>query len=73
MDGEFCHALAWRNCLGHPSNRLDFDTALDLLLVDVVDGLIGDGQSALLSPVKHIGLLHFAGIHEYICDKSSVN
>ena len=73
VHSEFRCALAWWNSLSHASYGVDLDAALDLLFVDVVDGFVGDCQRALLGPVKHVGLLHFAGIHEYICNKSGVS
>ena len=73
VHGELSRTLAWSDCLCQASDSFDLDAALDLLFVDVVDGFVGDCQRALLGPVKHVGLLHFAGIHEYICNKSGVS
>ena len=73
VHGELSRTLAWSDCLCQASDSFDLDAALDLLFVDVVDGFVGDCQRAFLSPVEHVGLFHFAGIHEYICDKSIVN
>ena len=48
MDCELSCAPTGRHSLSEATNIIDHDSALDLFLVDVVDGVVGDGEHALL-------------------------
>ena len=55
---ELSRAAARRHGLRDAADFVDLDLALDLFLVDVVDGVVGDGDHALLRPLKHVDFLH---------------
>ena len=66
MNCEFSCAPAWWYSLREATNVFDHDSALDLLLVDVVDGVVGDGEHALLRPLKLIDLFNHCRVHKRV-------
>lgn len=48
MNGEFCGALAWIDSLRHSDAVCYHNPSLHIILVDVVDGLVSDGDGSLL-------------------------
>ena len=66
MHREFCGAFTWPDSLGYASNIFNLDTALNALLVDVVNRIVCYSQGSLLRPVEHISLLYFVRIHQLV-------
>ena len=58
MYGELSRASARWHGLRDAADVVDVDDALDFFLVDVYDGVVGDGDHALLRPLKHVDFLH---------------
>ena len=61
---ELIIVFGWRHALGHGANHVDWNAALNLLLVDIVDGLVRDYQGAFLGPSEHIYFFYFACIQK---------
>ena len=45
---ELCRAAAWSHGLRDAADIVDLNLALYLFLIDVVDGVVGDDEHALL-------------------------
>ena len=60
MDRELLR-LGGSHSLGQAAHLLNLDLPLDLLFVDVVNGLVSNYQRALLRPIKHISFLDLVG------------
>ena len=64
MDRELsCASTGW-DSLGNAANVVDWDHTLDLLLVDVEDGVISDGNHTLLRPLELVDLLDQRGVNK---------
>jgi len=63
---ELNDTLGGRYSLGDTPDVKDCNLTLNLLLVDVVDGLVGDGDHALLRPLVHVDLLHHRGVEQRV-------
>ena len=63
---ELSRAPARRHGLRDAADVVDGDDALDLFLVDVEDGVVGDGDHSLLRPLKHVDFLHQRGVYKSV-------
>ena len=64
MDRELsCASTGW-DSLGDAANVVDGDHTLDLLLVDVEDGVVRDGNHTLLRPLELVNLLDQRGVNK---------
>ena len=66
VHGKLEQVLAGWDGLRDSTNLGNHNHSLDLLLVDVVECLVCDHKSTLLSPLKHIGLLDHVSIEESV-------
>ena len=64
MDRELCCASTGWDSLGNAANVVDWDHTLDLLLVDVEDGVVSDGNHSLLRPLKLVDFLDQRGVNK---------
>ena len=66
MHRELSCAPARRHGLRDAADVIDGDDALGLCLVDVEDGVVGDGDHALLRPLKLVDFLYQRGVYKSV-------
>ena len=71
MHGELSGASTRRHSLADSADIGDRNDSLDLLLVDVEDSVVSDGDHAFLRPLKLVDLLDHCRVHKGVYkDKS---